>query len=97
MSDVREPGAKLKPSDDVVARRLDDVVVLINLATNRMFELNSTGARVWELISAGSTLEEVRDAMLREFDVTESDLRAATDSLTEWLTAEGLLEHGNVD
>jgi coenzyme PQQ synthesis protein D (PqqD) len=97
VSDVREPGARLRPSDDVVARRLDDVVVLINLATNRMFELNATGARVWELISAGATLEEVRDAMLREFDVTEADLRAATDSLTGWLTAEGLLERGHVD
>ena len=78
-------------SDDVVARRLDDVVILINLKTNRIFELNSTGARLWELMSAGSTNAEIHDTMLGEFDVTESELTTAIDTLAGWLADEGLI------
>lgn len=78
-------------ADDVVARRLDDVVILINLKTNRIFELNSTGARLWELMSAGSTSSEIHDAMLGEFDVTESELASAIATLAGWLAAEGLI------
>ena len=78
-------------SDDVVARRLDDVVILINLKTNRIFELNSTGARLWELMSAGSTKTEIHDTMLGEFDVTEPELTSAIDALAGWLAAEGLI------
>ena len=78
-------------SDDVVARRLDDVVILINLKTNRIFELNSTGARLWELMSAGSTQAEIHDTMLREFDVTQADLSSAVDTLAGWLADEGLI------
>ena len=78
-------------SDDVVARRLDDVVILINLKTNRIFELNSTGARLWELMSAGSTNAEIHDTMLGEFEVTESELTTAIDTLAGWLADEGLI------
>ena len=95
MSHVHEDGTYPKPSDDVVARRLDDVVVLINLKTNRMFELNSTGARLWELIVAGSKDVEVRETMLREFDVSETELTTAIDSLTSWLVSEGLIGNGS--
>ena len=79
------------PSDDVVARRLDDVVILINLKTNRIFELNATGARLWELMSAGSTEAEIHETMLAEFDVTESELAQSIDRLAGWLADEGLI------
>ncbi len=78
-------------SDDVVARRLDDVVILINLKTNRIFELNSTGARLWELMSAGSTVSQIHDAIHDEFDVTDGELTRAIDTLAGWLAAEGLI------
>ncbi len=78
-------------TDDVVARRLDDVVILINLKTNRIFELNVTGARIWELMSAGSSRADIDRAMLDEFDVSESELSNAIESLAGWLAAEGLI------
>src|SRR5262245_8310560 len=95
MTNIEGPPAFSVRSDDVVARRLDDVVILINLKTNRIFELNTTGARLWELMSAGSNREEIRGAMLNEFDVSEADVAKGIDSLTAWLLAEGLL--GNSD
>ena len=95
VSDIGDMTAFQIPSEDVVARRLDDVVILINLKTNRIFELNSTGARIWELVSSGESLESIRETMLREFDVSESEVSAAIDTLTTWLKNEGLLLAGD--
>jgi hypothetical protein len=45
------PGrGELRPEDDVVSRRLEDEVVLVHLRTNRIYKLNETGARLWELL-----------------------------------------------
>jgi len=95
LSDASRATSYPKPADDVVARRFDDVVVLINLKTDRMFELNSTGARLWDLIAEGATAAEIHDVMRREFDVADGDLTAAIDSLVDRLTAEGLIENGS--
>jgi hypothetical protein len=91
VSDIADMTAFQIPSEDVVARRLDDVVILINLKTNRIFELNSTGARIWELITSGNSLADIRETMLREFDVSEAELSSAIDTLISWLRNEGLL------
>jgi hypothetical protein len=86
-----EPGARYAPSDEVVSRRLDDIVVLIHLRTNRIFELNTTGARLWELIGAGTSTGEIREIMSNEFDVPPAELTTAIASLTQMLTSEELI------
>ena len=53
------------PSPDVVARRVDDEVVLVNLQTNRIFALNSTGARFWELLEGGADRVEIEETLSR--------------------------------
>jgi hypothetical protein len=88
---ANEPDASFVPSTDVVSRRLDDIVVLIHLKTNRIFELNATGARLWELISAGSTVGEIRETMLSEFDVAPAELTNEIAALTQQLESEALI------
>ena len=87
----QELSGSFAPSDDVVSRRLDDIVVLIHLKSNRIFELNTTGARLWELISAGTSAGEIRELMLNEFDVAPAELTAAIASLTKRLASEELI------
>jgi hypothetical protein len=36
-----------RPSADVVARRFEDVVVLLHIGTNKIYELNETAALLW--------------------------------------------------
>ena len=57
-----------RPADHVTYRRLDDEMVLVNLRTNRIFTLNASGTRIWELICSGSTHEAVVSAVQDEFD-----------------------------
>jgi hypothetical protein len=79
----------LQPSQDVVSRRLGDGTVLVHLPSNRIFELNDTGARIWELISEGR--DDVAAALSEEFSVDPAAATEAVDRLVAELRAEGLL------
>ncbi len=66
---------------EVVARRLGDSVVLVNLTSNEIYELNKTGARALELIQDGLGRDELLVRLSAEFDGDRStmagDLRSA--------------------
>jgi hypothetical protein len=79
-------------SPDFVSRRLDDEVVLMNLRTNKMFALNRTGARAWELLQTGYDRAAIRDVLLTEFDVRPEDLDRELCALSELLAAEGFVQ-----
>jgi hypothetical protein len=66
--------SRLRPNPDVIAQQLGDEIVLLNLHTNRMYELNSTAARMWELLSDGYDIEQIHRQMLLEFSVDAAQL-----------------------
>jgi hypothetical protein len=80
-----------QPHPDVVWRRVDEEAVLVNLKTNRIYSLNPTGARLWELISAGNDREAAEAALIEEFDVEEGELRNEVAAVLEELVQEGLI------
>jgi hypothetical protein len=82
---------ELRPNPDVVWRRLQGDVVLVHLKTNRIYSLNPTGARFWELLGEGRERDEVEQEMLAEFDVDAAELRCEVDDLVHELSREGLL------
>ena len=88
----RQGTNRVRVSEDAVARRVGDQVVLVHLRTNRIYELNRTGARLWELLQGDADLEQARDQMLLEFDVTEDELRDNLEEVVDELVAMGLLE-----
>ena len=55
MTETSRPRGSLRQGRDAVSNRLGEGGVLVNLRTNRIFELNATGMRAWELIGEGHT------------------------------------------
>ena len=84
-------GRGLRPSQDVVFRRLEDEGVLVHLGTNQIYALNRTGARFWELLEAGHGRAEIARELLREFDVSEPELEQEIGTLLASLVSEGLV------
>jgi hypothetical protein len=80
-----------KPHPDVVFRRLEDRMVLVHMGTNQVFELNSTGARIWELLEEGVEGDELLAALTEEFDVDGDQLRGEVDTILGELFFEGLV------
>ena len=96
---MSNPGASdaarvLRPHPQVVARRVADEVVIVQLDRNTIHALNRTGARFWELIVDGRTRSEACEQMLEEFDVPRARLESEVDELLELLVREGLLLTG---
>lgn len=83
---------RLQPASDVVARRLDDELVLVNLQTNRIYTLNRTGARFWELLADGNDRDAIEAQLHTEFDVDRATLSAEVDELLADLARVGLVD-----
>jgi hypothetical protein len=65
-------GAALRPHPHVIAKRLDETaVVLVHMGTNSIFELNETGAKVWELLAEGVSTEGIVRQLVEQFEVEE--------------------------
>jgi hypothetical protein len=80
-----------RPQPDVVSRRLDEQTVLVNLRTNKIFELNRTGARFWELLGDRSSESQIVEALLAEFNVPQQQLEREVRELIDSLLDEGLI------
>jgi hypothetical protein len=76
---------------DVVGRRLGDRFVLVNLRTNRIYELNETASALWELLESGTDVSELEAKVSERYDVEPEKLRDEIDSLMRLLTNAGLV------
>lgn len=81
-----------KRREGVVARRLGPSCVLVNLATNDIFELNETGGRIWELLEQNASVQDITERLVDEFDVDYDDCLRETAELLMQLQAQGLAE-----
>jgi hypothetical protein len=86
--DGSEAAQRFRVSSDAVAQRVGDELVLIHLTTDRIYVLNSTAARAWELLCAEHDIEAVRRGLLQEFAVSEDQVSEELDRLLEWLRVE---------
>lgn len=78
--------------DDVIFEEVDKQVVLLSLDGGRYYKLNGSGTRIWALIREHGDLEKVQDAMVREFDADEAEIRRDVAALVADLQAHGLVD-----
>jgi hypothetical protein len=91
MEEMGYTEASLRVNPQVVARQVADRTVLVHLDTNRIFALNETAGRTWELLSSGLTRDEIRGRLLERYAVDSAALDTELDTVfAEW-TAEGLV------
>ena len=86
------PRGSLRQGRDAVSNRLGEGGVLVNLRTNRIFELNATGMRAWELIGEGHTQGEIERTLEQEFEVEGARVRTELATLIGDLAREGLVD-----
>ena len=76
----------------VLSRRLDDEIVLIDLDSEEIFELNVTATRVWELLESGLALEVAASQLAMEFDARAPEILEHSRELVSSLLRLGFLE-----
>ena len=65
---------RVRLNPDVLAQRVENELVIVHLDTNQIYNFNDSAARLWELLEAGFNLDEVRQKLTREFEVSEERL-----------------------
>jgi hypothetical protein len=85
------PNTLVNISQQVISRDIDDETVLVNLETERIFTLNSTGARFWQLLGEGQKLDQISRQMQLEYEVNATDVEKEIGDLLNLLIEEGLV------
>ena len=66
--------------DDNPSTNLDGETVILNLSRGTYFGLNDVGTIVWQALQQPATIADLRDAVVREFEVAaevaEADVRS---------------------
>jgi hypothetical protein len=77
---------------DYVYCNVEDEMVLLGMEDGIYYGLNPVGAFVWEQITEPKTIDQVRDAILDEYDVGKEECERDLFELLREMTAKGLVE-----
>jgi hypothetical protein len=75
----------------IVGRRLGQSMVLVNLGTNDILELNETGSRIWELAQE-TPVHEIGDRLALEFEIDPREADRAVVAFLSQLESQGILQ-----
>jgi len=75
-----------------IAGRIVVVPVSDSLNLNLMISLNSTGRFLWERLEAGACAQELKDALMETYQVSEALAQSDVDAFIEKLRENDFLE-----
>ncbi len=79
-------------SKDYVYCNVEDEMVLLGMEDGIYYGLNPVGAFIWEQIKEPKTIDEIRDAVLSEYEVNKSECEGDLYELLRELVEKGLVE-----
>ena len=75
-----------------VSSEVGDEVVIMHVESGQYLGLNSSGARIWNLVQEPRKVSEIRDVIVKEYDVEPDRCQDDVLALLRQLAARGLLE-----
>lgn len=78
------------PTKDAAFRRIDDEVVIVDIANNRLMTLNETGSAIWMMLD-GKKVGDIAAALVLAFGVDEAQSLKDTVSFLGELEKRGLI------
>ncbi|HJY86496.1 MAG TPA: PqqD family peptide modification chaperone [Candidatus Acidoferrales bacterium] len=85
-------GSIIRVAKDQISCNLVGEAAILNIKSGVYYGLDSVGARVWELVQQPRSVNEVRETLLKEYDVEPQRCETDLLALLERLLAEGLIE-----
>ena len=77
---------------DQVSSYLAGEVVVLSLQTGRYYGLDRVGAQVWNLLLTPARVADIRDAIVRQYDVEPDRCERDVLALLQRLADQGLIE-----
>ena len=85
---------KITISQEVLAQELAGETVLLDLASESYFGLDTVGTRVWQLLHEGKGQAELVEILLNEYEVERETLEKDIAELLDRLGEAGLITIG---
>jgi hypothetical protein len=92
MSAVLSPASRVTASRDQVSTNLSGEEVILSVKDGVYYGLDPVGARIWALLQARHTLDEIADAVAGEYAVDRARALADLLALAAQLLDAGLIE-----
>jgi hypothetical protein len=77
---------------EMIETEVDGELVALHIDNGTCYGFNSTATRIWAMIEQPRRVSELRDELMREFDVDEATCQAQLNELLDELAADGLVE-----
>lgn len=84
--------SRLAVSEDVMVRQVGDETVLLDLKSMRYMGLDDVSSRMWQLLTAGDSIQSAYEALAAEFDVEPARLRIDLGEYVQELLDLGLVQ-----
>jgi hypothetical protein len=85
------PDQKFALGPEVLLQRFEDKSLLLDLSSERVFQLNATGTRLAELIGENISLDEILSILASEYHASPDELARDVHNLLDELLAENLI------
>ena len=82
----------VRANSEVIFAELGDEISLLNVSTGIYFTLNAVGSSVWHQIQQTRTMDQIKDQVLKEYDVDEDRCQRDLVRLIEDLRRNGLIQ-----
>ena len=88
-----DPNDLYQPKEEVISKKLDDEIVLVDLETESIYSLNETGARFWELMGEKKSIDQIIIELQDEYEITEEELQIELETIICQLLEQGLIQY----
>jgi hypothetical protein len=85
------PTVQFAAHPSVLCRELSGETVLLNLESGVYYGLDAVGTRVWQLLLQGSTIADICDTLIDDYDVAPEVLRGDVVRLVGELCERGIV------
>lgn len=82
----------VKASKDQISSDLAGETIILALNRGQYFGLDGVGARIWQLMAEPRPIDEIRDRLIREYDVPPERCQKDLLELLQEMESEGLIE-----
>ncbi|MDJ0616030.1 MAG: PqqD family peptide modification chaperone [Calothrix sp. MO_192.B10] len=79
-------------SQEQVFSNLSEDAIILDMKSGTYYGLDEVGASIWNLIQQPKTVEEIKKAMLEEYEVEPEQCEQGILALLEELAVQGLIE-----
>lgn len=79
------------PNPEIISRRLENEAVLVMPINGKIKVLNDVGARVWELIERGNSIEAIIASIAQEYNTSEEAVTADVQTFLSQLAERGMI------